>query len=136
MKIRDNNPSKPFEEELESLREKIAHIQSFVQRREKDSLLNAKKDLVPLKNQEKIFSFLDEGPLGMAFIDSAGRVVKANKTFREYSGYTEKETASLEIQALFKNDPSCLQFINQTIDGSLKVSRTESQIFRKNGEYF
>ncbi len=136
MKDSDKNRSKPLDKELESLREKIAHIQSFVQQREKDTFLHSKKEPSVGKTREQIFSFLEEGPFGMAFIDADGRIVKANKTFRRFLGYTEEEIVSLEIQAVIHDDPSCLQFIKQTIDGSSKLSNTEVPLYRKNGEAF
>jgi len=136
MTEKDTNPAKPLEEELESLRQKIAHIQSYVQQREKDSLLNLKKEASLGEDSGRFFSFLEEGPLGMAFIDSSYCVVKANKTFCNYLGYTQQEITSLQVPALIENNQTCLQLINQTIDRSLKFSKIEVPIIRKDGETF
>jgi diguanylate cyclase (GGDEF)-like protein/PAS domain S-box-containing protein len=135
MTDKDLHISKPIDEELESLREKIAHIQSFVQQREKDSLLN--KQRVPAGEQsERSFNFPEEGPLGMAFIDSSGRVVKANKTFCDYLGYAPQEIAWLEMAAVLESGQSFLQIVRQILDASIRSSKTEDQVLRKSGEQF
>lgn len=136
MTEKDTNPAKPLDEELESLRQKIAHIQSYVQQREKDSLLKVKKEIPPEGESPSFFSFLEEGPLGMAFVDASYDVIEANKAFSSYLGYTRGEISSLKISTIVENDQTCLQLINQTIDRSLKYSKAEVPIVRKNGETF
>jgi len=129
-------PAKPLEEELESLREKIAHIQSFVQQREKASLLKTGVEDTPGEDSENFFSFLEDGPLGMALVNSDYRIIKANKTFRSILGYTQQEALALEIQTIFQDNATCLQLINQVLDRSLQSSTMEVRIHRKNGEQF
>ncbi|MBN2317680.1 MAG: PAS domain S-box protein [Acidobacteria bacterium] len=128
--------SKALEQELESLREKIAHIQSFVQQHEKESLLKVKKEPAPGEASDRFFCFIEEGPLGMAIIDSRYRIIRANGTFRSQLGYTPQEISSLEIPTLVQDDKTCLQLINQVFDKVVPSSKTEVKLLRKNGEYF
>ncbi len=127
---------KALEKELESLREKIAHIQSFVQQQEKESLLKLKKEPVPGDESDSFFCFIEEGPLGMAIIDSRYRILRANGTLLSQLGYTSQEISSLEISALVQDDETCLQHIKQVFDRVVRSSKTEVQLTRKNGEYF
>ncbi|MEJ2110353.1 MAG: PAS domain S-box protein [Acidobacteriota bacterium] len=136
MTDKDINAPKPLDEELESLREKIAHIQSFVQQREKDSLLNLKEDTTLGSESEHFFSYLEDGPLGMALINASNQIIKANLTLCRYLGYTEREIPGLTFDAIIENNQTALQLINQAKDKTLKFSRTEVQIVRKNGESF
>lgn len=136
MTEKDTNPAKPIDEELESLRQKIAHIQSYVLQREKDSLLNTRKESSSGEESGRLFSFLEDGPIGMAFIDASYGIVKANKAFCSHLGYSSGEIPSLKISTIVKNDQACLQLIKQAIDRSLKYSKVEVPIARKNGEMF
>ena len=133
----DNEIKSPnIEKELESLREKIAHIQSFVQQQEKESLLKVKKEQAPGDESDSFFCFVEEGPLGMAVIDSRYRILRANGTLLSQLGYTLQEISSLEIPALVQDDETCLQLIKQVFDKVVRSSKTEVQLPRKNGEYF
>ena len=60
----DIKSSKALEQELESLREKIAHIQSFVQQSEKESLLKSGKEPPSAGKSDRFACFIEEGPLG------------------------------------------------------------------------
>jgi len=129
-------PPRALEKELESLREKIAHIQSFVQQREKESLLKPKKDSILEEEPDRSVPFLDEGPLGIVFVDSRYRIIKANRTFRNQLGYTPQEIQSLNIPTITQNDTTCQQLINQVFDKVLKSTKTEVRLLRKNGDFF
>lgn len=132
----DVKSSKPLEVELESLREKIAHIQSFVQQREKASLLKEDEKSSPEEESDRPFSFLENGPLGMAMVDSEYHIVKSNKTFRNQLGYSQQEILSLEIPDILHENEPCLQLINQAFDKVIQSSKTEVRILRKNGDRF
>jgi len=135
----ENEPKPPklLEEELESLREKIAHIQSFVQQHEKESLLKPEGDAPAGGGKpETGLSFLEEGPLGMALVDPTHRIVRANRTLLDQLGYAGWQAPPLEMPAVVGNDATCLQILNQVLDGSLPSGKTDVEVLRKNGERF
>ncbi|MBN2243645.1 MAG: PAS domain S-box protein [Acidobacteria bacterium] len=127
---------KALEQELESLREKIAHIQSYVEQREKESLLKEDKKTSPGEAAAGVLGFIEESPFGMAIVDDRYRILRANTALCGQLGYTRQEVSSLEIPALVRDDATCLQLINQVLDGVVRSVKTEAKIFRENGEYF
>ena len=136
MKDNEIKSSKSLEQELESLREKIAHIQSFVQQGEKESLLKGKRESPPAGGSDRSFCFNEEGPFGMAIVDSQYRIIRANRTFCTQLGYSQQEIQSLEISTIVQGDQTCLQLIKQVFDKVVRSSKTDVQLLRKNGESF
>ena len=132
----ENKPMEALEKELETLRAKIAHIQSFVQQREKESLLKTKKESAAGEASDRSFHFLKDGPLGMILVDHRYRIIKCNRSFLNQLGYIPQDIRSLNVPAITKNNKTCLQLINQIFDKAQKFSKTEARIFRKNGESF
>ena len=120
--------SKALEQELESLREKIAHIQSFVQQSEKEFLLKGRKEPAPSEGSDRFFCFTEEGPFGMAIVDSRYRFIRANRTFSSQLGYTPQELQSLELSTLVKDDKTCLQLTKQIFDKVVRSSDRKSVV--------
>ena len=130
-------PRKALADELESLREKIAHLQSLVlQHSDSKALSKADDDLAAGEEAHRRSCFLEDGPLGMALVNIHFRIVKANKALCRLLGYTKEEIKSRHIQDITQEQSNCLQLVKQVLDGVLLSSKTEEQLLKKNGESF
>jgi diguanylate cyclase (GGDEF)-like protein/PAS domain S-box-containing protein len=133
----ETKPQKALADELESLREQIARLQSLVlQYRDGKSLPANESELATRNEQHRKSCFLEDGVLGMALVDNQFGVVKANKALCRLLGYTKQEIKSLHFQQFVQQQSHCLQLVRQVLDGLLPYSKTEEQFLKKSGEIF
>jgi diguanylate cyclase (GGDEF)-like protein/PAS domain S-box-containing protein len=121
-------------DELDSLREEIAHLQTLIQLQ--SSELASSERPVGFDTSAEIqitASLIEDGPFGMAILDSQYRIVQPNKALRRLLGYTEAELRSLSIADIVR-DAGCIQIIKQVLEGVLPSTRFEEQFLSKSRE--
>jgi diguanylate cyclase (GGDEF)-like protein/PAS domain S-box-containing protein len=132
---KEDNPKKDFAEEMESLREEIAHLQSLI--------LSPIKDATPLENLNVVIAeeemrlpagLLEDAPLGIALIDPQFQIIKANRTLCRMLGYEKAEIQSLRVQDLAQDPGVCVQIVRQIFEAVLSVSKIEEPFLKKGGE--
>jgi diguanylate cyclase (GGDEF)-like protein/PAS domain S-box-containing protein len=133
----EGKPKKVLAEELESLREDIAHLQSLILQHpaeEKPAVTS------PASLQEEGShlppNLFDDSPLGLALVDSQFRILKANRSFCHILDYTESEITSLHIPDVAREQNACRQMIGQVLDGVLPISRLDGEFRKRNGVDF
>ncbi|MFW6273958.1 MAG: HD domain-containing phosphohydrolase [Halanaerobium sp.] len=89
--------------------------------------------------QEKKWSdtVFENGPMGILLLDSEGKVLQANQTLVEYSGYDKSEligNSIFETVVLEENKEGAKKFINRILAGEEVEYIGESR--RKNGEIY
>jgi len=130
-------PKKDLEDELESLREEMAHLQSLIQAPVKKSLQREDSNNVPAAETDAFaFGYIENAPLGMAVATRPFHIEKANATFCRMLGYAPEETASLSIEALAQDPDTCIQLLQQIFEKVQPVSKTETKFLKKTGESF
>ena len=82
-----DTPKSDLAEELESLREEIAHLHSLTLRPSARSA-EAPSSATPLPAE-----ILEDAPFGMALVDAAGRLAGCNRALCLMCGYDEGELA-------------------------------------------
>ncbi|PTV93538.1 PAS domain S-box-containing protein/diguanylate cyclase (GGDEF)-like protein [Halanaerobium saccharolyticum] len=91
-----------------------------------------------LRSLEKRYrTIFDHGPMGILLLDSEGRVLQANQTFVEYTGYSKSEligSTIFETVVLEENKEEAEKFIDKILAGA-EVEYI-GQSLRKNGEVF
>ena len=94
-------------------------------------------------NQEQLreseFKFnrlFEEGPFGMAMVNSEFKFEKVNPAFTEMMGYTEEELHSLTIKDLTHPDDLTkdLHHVLKLINQEISVYKTEKRYIRKDGQ--
>jgi diguanylate cyclase (GGDEF)-like protein/PAS domain S-box-containing protein len=130
----EGKSKKTLADELESLQEQIAHLQSLILRHsaavERSAENGLDRDFRDMQKQD----LHEDDELGMATVDRQFRIVKTNEAFCRMLGYTEEEILSLTIQDAIQEKENCLQLVRQVLDGVLPFSKIEEQIATKTGE--
>ena len=96
------SPQKDLADELESLRDEIAHLQSLIQHPvtealpAKDSGVTSAK--LPTLSVPLPPGLLEAAPFGMALVNIQFHIVSANRTLGRMLGYAEQEMQSLHIR--------------------------------------
>ena len=102
---KDGKPKIDLADELESLRDEIAHLHSLIEIPASD--VRAPSDPAEAEIVTEASSFppnlFEDGPLGMAFVDPAFvdthfHITRTNAAFRRFLGYSQEEIQSLQIQ--------------------------------------
>jgi diguanylate cyclase (GGDEF)-like protein/PAS domain S-box-containing protein len=129
----EGRPLKDLANELESLREEIAHLQSLIQNPIAES---AKPQESPKQPSPKLLTpgLLEEGPFGLALVDAQFRIVNTNLVLCRMLGYQEPEMPALSIRDLAQDAPACEHQIKQVLDAVVPTARIEGQFIRKNKE--
>jgi len=120
-------PKNRLANELASLRSRIVRLQN---------LLIEPATGVLDKKEPKIPKLLDDGPFGIALVDSQHRIVKVNKKLCRMLGYTDTELTSLSLQDIIQEQDitSCLNLIGQVFEGILPYAHIEKRLLKKNKE--
>ncbi len=120
-------PKNRLANELASLRSRIVRLQN---------LLIEPATGVLDKKEPKIPELLDDGPFGIALVDSQHRIVKVNKKLCRMLGYTDTELTSLSLQDIVHEQDitSCLNLIGQVFEGILPYAHIEKRLLKKNKE--
>ncbi len=120
-------PKNRLANELASLRSRIVRLQN---------LLIEPATGVLDKKEPKIPELLDDGPFGIALVDSQHRIVKVNKKLCRMLGYTDTELTSLSLQDIIHEQDitSCLNLIGQVFEGILPYAHIEKRLLKKNKE--
>lgn len=111
----------------------------------KSGVLILYENISERKRKEEKIKFLEEryrtifehGPMGILLLDSEGKVLQANNTLLEYSGYDHSElvgSSIFETVVLEENREAAKKFIEQILAGEEVEYIGES--VRKNGEVF
>lgn len=130
----EGKPKSNLAAELESLRDEIAHLHSRI--------LCPSPELSPSEFpeqalQEEMFippDLLEDGPFGIALVDTQYRIVKANRMLCRMLDYTEAEIQSLHIQKITQDPTDFPRLIQQIFDAVLPVLKTEGIFLKKSGE--
>lgn len=121
-------PQKDLANELESLREEIAHLLGLMQRAGRETPADTVEQCMSVPS-----SLMENGPLGFALVDPEFRIVKASKALGRMLDFDD-EIQSLYIRDIAQDPDSCIQLIRQAFEGVLPTSKTEEQFLTKNGE--
>ncbi len=127
MDIEGKPPRKDLANELESLREEIAHLQKMIRHRSPAAPEGAPEEAAPAPP-----GLLENSPAGMALVDIQFRIIKANRALCQLLGYTGPEIRSLHIADIAQNPDASITPIKQIFDGVLPGSRFEEQFLSKN----
>jgi diguanylate cyclase (GGDEF)-like protein/PAS domain S-box-containing protein len=120
-------PKKDLAQELEALREEIAHLQSMIQRHSRE---------IPSPQPQTLQGLFESGPIGAAAIDAQYRFVRANPALCNLLGYSDPEMRSLHIRDVAQDANACTERIKPVIDGVLPASKFETQFLNRKGEPF
>jgi PAS domain S-box-containing protein len=131
----EGKPKKNLAEELESLRNEIAHLQILI----KSPILETSppeepEDTAAAAELDLPIDILDNGPFGIAFVDVQFRIYKVNATLCRMLGYTQNEIESLYLQDVAETPADCLQLVKQVFQQVMPVAKTEVQFLKKGGE--
>ncbi len=131
----EGKPKKDLAEELESLREEIAHLQSLILNPPVESAKPEESRKAPTSEETRLpSSLLENGPLGIALVDSQFRIARANMSLCRILGFDAQEMHSLHIQDITLDAESCMQLIKQIFEEVQPVSKMEVQFLKKNRE--
>ena len=123
----EGEPRKDLANELESLREEIAHLHSLI--------LNPLIESVRQESSKIPLPGLPEnGPFGVALVDKQFRIMNANRALCRILGFNEQELASLRIQDLARDPDDCAHLIQQVFDAVVPSSSIEGQFVKKDRE--
>ena len=135
-----NNEGKPQQDladELESLREEIAHLQSLIQNpTTSTSQIEVTSAAIAHEAVNWQPGLLENGPLALALVDTQFRIANANHAFCRMLDFSDQEILELHIQDIAQDSTACVQLINQVFDGVLPASKIEAQFLRKNKDTF
>lgn len=134
----EGKPKKDLAEELESLRDEIAHLQSLILHPVVEAPPSeVAGTTVPDKESVRLQSGLFEyGPFGIALVDTEFNIITPNRALCRMLGYTEAEMGSLHLQDFTQDPNSSVQLVKQTLDGILPAAKLEEQLVKKSGETF
>lgn len=130
----EGKPKGDLAEELESLREEIAHLQSLILRPLPDpsaaeapsAAQHAKIPLAP--------DLLESGPLGMALVNAEFRIIQANPKLCQMLGFSESEIHALHLHDLVQDPGGIMQIVRQIFEGVYPVAKADGQLLRKDGD--
>ena len=125
-----DTPKSDLAEELESLREEIAHLHSLTLRPSARSA-EAPSSATPLPAE-----ILEDAPFGMALVDAAGRLAGCNRAFCLMCGYDEGELRALPVERLGGEPGLVSRLIAQVAGGVARTMKAEGPLVTKGGENF
>jgi len=132
---KEGKPKMNLANELESLRDEIAHLHSLIDIPAADIRApSVPADVEIVAEASFPPNLFEDGPLGMAFVDTHFHITRMNAAFCRFLGYSQDELQSLQIQDLVEDSGSCRQLISQIFDGILPTSKTDIQLIHKNRE--
>ncbi|MHC1690087.1 MAG: PAS domain S-box protein [Bacteroidales bacterium] len=87
------------------------------------------------ESEGKFRKIYEEGPFGMALVNSDYKFIMANRTFCEIIGYTESELRELTFRDItFSEDKEIgIESIKKLIKGEIPVFKSEKRYVRKDG---
>lgn len=133
----EGKPQKDLANELEALREEIAHLQSLIQSPIiEPAPAEAANEAATKEAVNWQPGLIDKGPFGVALIDTQFRIVNANHTLCRMLGYEEQEMLSLRIQDIAQDLGACAHLIEQVLDAVVPALKIEGQFLKKNKETF
>jgi diguanylate cyclase (GGDEF)-like protein/PAS domain S-box-containing protein len=133
----EGKPKKDLAEDLESLREEIAHLQSLFMRPAAETAApEVSNDAADEGKPHLPAGLLENGPFGIALINVHFQIVSANKALCRMLGCTAAEIQSLGLKDIAQNPNDCLQLARQIFEGVGAMSKTEVQFLKKGGETF
>jgi len=88
------------------------------------------------QNEERFRKMFEEGPIGMAIIDAAFRLIKVNAAFCQMLGYSEQELIRLTVVDITysKDMPQNRELIKQALNGVISCYQMEKRYIRKDGK--
>jgi diguanylate cyclase (GGDEF)-like protein/PAS domain S-box-containing protein len=130
----EGKPKSNLAAELEALRDEIAQLHSRV--------FCPSPELFPTEIPEQALQeekfippdLLEDGPVGMALVDTQYRIVKANRMLCRMLDYAETEIQLLQIQKITQDPTGLPRLIQQVFDAVLPVLKTEGILLKKSGE--
>jgi diguanylate cyclase (GGDEF)-like protein/PAS domain S-box-containing protein len=130
----DSTINSNLEKEMESLRKEVAHLQSLILYPVHETSTPKPAPSTLFQPMHRSFELLDDGPLGMAFVNKEYRIIKANRMLCRMLGYSETEICKQQLQTIAQNPEVFSQLIRQILDKVYPVSKIEGQFYRKDGE--
>ncbi|HCE56240.1 MAG TPA: hypothetical protein DER09_00230 [Prolixibacteraceae bacterium] len=87
------------------------------------------------ESEGKFRKIYEEGPFGMALIDSEYKFIMANRTFSDITGYTESELRELTFRDITYPDDKDkdMESVKRLIKGEIPVFKSEKRYVRKDG---
>jgi diguanylate cyclase (GGDEF)-like protein/PAS domain S-box-containing protein len=133
----EGKPKKDLAEELESLRDEIAHLQSLILHPVIEAPSLEYTADIPAEGEVRLQpDMLEYGPFGIALLGAQFQILNANRTLCRILGYTETEMRSLHLQDIAQDPNSSVQIVQQIFDGVLPVAKMEGQFIKRNSEAF
>ncbi|HSW40832.1 MAG TPA: PAS domain S-box protein, partial [Acidobacteriota bacterium] len=130
-----NRPTNDLSDEIESLREEIAHLQSLILRPVSLAMPSEimEKPSLPVQTPFPPDLF-EDGPFGMALIDAEFRIVNINSALCRMLGRDKRATESLNIHDIALKPETLAGNIRQLLDGVSRDYRTEEQLVNSSNE--
>lgn len=130
-------PGKDRADELEFLRDEIAHLQNLITRQSLDARALETHNQAPSEGEFSLPTrLLENAPIGVALIDARFHILRANQTLCAMLGCTEAEILSLDIPDIAQHSVACTELIRQVLEGVLASTKFEAQFFSKSREAF
>ena len=87
------------------------------------------------ESEERFRGIFEQGPIGVALLDTANRMAKVNPAFRRMLGYSEAELARMTPLDMTHPDDrdACGKLLERLDKGEIPVCRMEKRYFKKNG---
>lgn len=87
------------------------------------------------QSETKFRKIYEEGPFGMALVNSEFRILNANATYCRIMGYSERELQGMTFKDItFNTIDNEEQLVKKLIKGEIPVFKTEKQYRRKDGK--
>ncbi len=106
----------------------VAVVRDITERRQAEAALR--------QSEERFRSIFEQGSIGVALMDQAGRIVSANPAFCRMLGYSQTEITTLtpiDITYADDLDPT-RDLVRSLFTGGISVSKIEKRYVKKNGE--
>jgi diguanylate cyclase (GGDEF)-like protein/PAS domain S-box-containing protein len=128
-------PRKDLADELEALRDEIAHLQVLIQQHSPPSAQFSSPG-TPAEEIPIPPALLENSPVAMALVDDGFHILRANSALCRMLGYAEADMRLLRMTDLALDAQACLQLMKQVFDGIAPGSKFEVQFRTQKGEPF
>lgn len=87
-------------------------------------------------SEERFRKIFEDGPLGMAVVDSGYRFVRSNRTFRDMLGYDQHEMSQLTLAQVIHQDngASDSRPLERLLSGEGAGAKQEQRLLKRDGE--
>lgn len=89
------------------------------------------------ESEKRFATAYENAPIGMALVETNGRILKANQAFCKFTGYSENELTSKAFQEITNPDDldTDLKLLTQLLAGKIQSYQMEKRYLHKLGHY-